>query len=72
LAILFLTIYFFRNSFPFKFTDEKSYLRIGFGLAFIGAFMYQGLNGSFEDARQIWVLIGLYGAVVETDFSNQN
>ncbi len=72
LAILFLTFYFFRQALPLKFTDEKSYLRIGFGLAFIGAFMYQGLSGSFEDARQIWLLIGLFGAVVETDFSNQS
>lgn len=71
-AVLFLTIYFFRLVFPLKFTGEKSYLRIGFGLAFIGAFMYQGLSGSFEDARQIWILIGLFGAVAETDFSNQS
>lgn len=71
-AILFLTIYFFTKSFPLKFTDEKSVLRIGFGLAFIGSFVYQGLNGSFEDARQIWILIGLFGAVIETNFSNQS
>ncbi len=71
-AILFLTIYFFRQTFPLKFTDQKSYLRIGFGLAFIGSFVYQGLNGSYEDARHLWILIGLFGAVIETDFSNQS
>lgn len=27
-------------------------------LAFIGAFFYQGLTGSFEDARHIWILVG--------------
>lgn len=27
-------------------------------LAFIGAFLYQGLTGSFEDARHVWLLIG--------------
>lgn len=63
LAILFFTIYFARYTFPLKFIDEKSYLRIGFGLAFIGSFVYQGLNGSYEDARHLWVLIGLFGAV---------
>jgi O-antigen ligase len=27
--------------------------------AFAGAFLYQGLTGSFEDARHLWVLIGM-------------
>jgi O-antigen ligase len=34
-------------------------------MAFIGAFLYQGLSGSFEDARHIWVLIGMLAAVKE-------
>jgi len=34
----------------------------GLGLAFCSAFVYQGLTGSFEDARHLWVLIGLVPA----------
>jgi len=30
-----------------------------FGLAFFAAFVVQGLTGSFEEARHLWVLIGL-------------
>jgi O-antigen ligase len=29
------------------------------GIAFICAFIYQGLTGSFEEARHLWVLAGL-------------
>jgi O-antigen ligase len=29
------------------------------GIAFVSAFVYQGLTGSFEDARHLWVLAGL-------------
>ncbi len=32
-------------------------------LAFVCAFLYDGLTGSFEDARHIWVLIGLLAAM---------
>jgi O-antigen ligase len=31
--------------------------------AFIGVFLYQGLSGSFEDARHLWILIGILLAV---------
>jgi O-antigen ligase len=39
----------------------KTYLVLGL----IGAFFYEGLVGSFEDARHIWVLFGLIVAVKE-------
>ena len=29
------------------------------GVAFVTAFIYQGITGSFEDARHLWLLIGL-------------
>jgi hypothetical protein len=32
----------------------------GLGLAFLNAFAYQGLTGSFEDASHLWVLLGLF------------
>ncbi|QQS41116.1 MAG: hypothetical protein IPM63_17405 [Acidobacteriota bacterium] len=33
-------------------------------IAFAGAFFYQGLTGSFEDARHLWVLAGVLAAAV--------
>jgi O-antigen ligase len=30
--------------------------------AFVGAFLYQGLTGSFEDARHLWLLVGFIGS----------
>ena len=38
-------------------------------LAFICAFFYQGLTGSFEDARHLWVLIGLILSAGHLNFS---
>jgi putative inorganic carbon (hco3(-)) transporter len=32
---------------------------VALGIAFLGAFAYQGLGGSFEDARHLWLLFGL-------------
>ena len=32
------------------------------GLAFVCSFVYQGLTGSFEEARHLWVLIGMFWA----------
>jgi O-antigen ligase len=34
-------------------------LRIALAFAFLNAFAYQGLGGSFEDSRHLWVLFGL-------------
>jgi O-antigen ligase len=35
-------------------------VRLGLGLAFLDCFVYQGLTGSYEDARHLWVLLGLF------------
>lgn len=34
-------------------------VRRGLCLAFVSAFLYQGLTGSYDDARHLWILIGL-------------
>ena len=34
------------------------------GVTFLDAWLYQGLGGSFEDARHLWVLLGLLMAAV--------
>ncbi len=39
--------------------SEHSYIHLALSCAFIGAFLYQGLSGSFEDARHLWILFGL-------------
>ena len=34
-------------------------VRLGLGLAWLSAFAYEGLTGSYEDARHLWLLLGL-------------
>ena len=43
---------------PLRLTGTNA-VRLGLGLAWLSAFAYQGLTGSFEDARHLWVLLGL-------------
>ncbi|MEO8042080.1 MAG: O-antigen ligase family protein, partial [Acidobacteriota bacterium] len=38
---------------------DNIYILRGFSIAFLAAFLYDGMTGSFEDARHLWVLIGL-------------
>ncbi len=66
LAICFLCFFFFRKMLPLRLGNEPNdVLRVCFGTAFVGTFLYQGLSGSFEDARHLWVLIGLLGSFSE-------
>lgn len=60
-AIILIIFYVTRKTFPLRFDEtNQSVFRIGFGLAFISAFFYQGIAGSYEDARHLWVLIGFF------------
>jgi O-antigen ligase len=43
-------------------TDDRV-LRIGLSCALIGAFLYQGMSGSFEDARHLWIVFGFLAAI---------
>lgn len=63
-AIIFFTIWFLRQSLPLNL--DNSPIKTALGVAFIGAFCFQGLVGSYEDARHLWVFIGLLGGVAET------
>lgn len=63
LAIIFLTVWFFRKSLPLDIKNTP--IKTALGLGLIGTFIYQGLGGSFEDARHLWVLIGLLGSISE-------
>ena len=40
--------------------DGDKLIALGLGLAWLNAFAYQGLTGSYEDARHLWVLLGLF------------
>ena len=42
--------------------DNAGNLHVACAIAFISAFLYQGLAGSFEDARHLWLLMGLLAA----------
>ncbi|MEP7148498.1 MAG: O-antigen ligase family protein [Acidobacteriota bacterium] len=39
--------------------EENNYIRRSLAIAFFVPFVYEGLTGSFEDARHLWVLMGL-------------
>jgi O-antigen ligase len=64
IAIVVITVAVLRRTFPFRFDgSQTTVLRVCFGIAFLAAFFYQGMVGSFENARHLWVLIGLIMAV---------
>ena len=43
--------------------NNISALKFGLSLAFFCAFVYEGIFASFEDARHIWILLGLIAAL---------
>ena len=51
-----------RCRFTFESNDLTRLARTAFSCAFLGAFLYQSLTGSFEDARHLWILCGLLAA----------
>jgi len=58
----------------FSITDggDHQYIHIALSVAFVGAFLYQGLGASFEDARHLWVLVGLLGAISSVGSNAEN
>jgi O-antigen ligase len=52
-------------------STEKSFVQLALSCAFIGAFWYQGLQGSFEDARHLWILFGLLASFGENSFGEK-
>ncbi len=43
--------------------ENTDLIKLGLGVAFFAAFGVQGVTGSFEDARHLWILIGMIVAV---------
>ena len=62
-ALLLMTAYLLSLCrFKARADTDVQYVRIALSCAFVGAFLYQGLAGSFEDARHLWILFGLMAA----------
>lgn len=69
-AMLWLMFYLGRRSFPLRLTSQPlATIRTCLGLAFLGAFIFQGISGSFEDSRHIWVMFGLLASVSDNSFA---
>ena len=50
-------------------TEPSRMLCLGIGITFLNVFLYQGLTGSFEDTRHLWVLFGLLVAAARLPVS---
>lgn len=60
IPLFLICIAIFKRSMPFRFDGSaETTVRVCLAAAFVTAFLYQGLVGSFENARHLWVLIGL-------------
>ena len=60
IAFLSLVVYLTtRCRFYFDKFGEPQFIHLALSCAFVGAFLYQGLSGSFEDARHLWILFGM-------------
>ena len=67
-AWLALLAHLWRSTRPFSQRGGRmAVARLGLGLALLNGFFYQGLGGSFEDARHLWVLFGLFLAAVRLE-----
>jgi O-antigen ligase len=58
IGIIAIVVVVLRKGFA-KTEGSDFYILRGLAIAFVAAFVYDGMTGSFEDARHLWVLIGL-------------
>ena len=65
-AMLLLIVQVARATGPLR-LDGHNVIRLGLGLAWLNAFVYQGLTGSYEDARHLWLLLGLLLASIRLE-----
>ena len=66
LAFAGLTFFLFKRLLPLgPDANPHTLIRAGLCLAFVDAFLYQSLSGSFEDTRHLWVLFGMMAAAGE-------
>ncbi len=72
-AFFLLNLYLFtRCRFKVKKSDEQNLIHLALSCAFLGAFLYQGLTGSFEDARHLWIILGLLVGISNSTFSKND
>ncbi len=63
-ALAAFTVFLFHRVRPLvRANDDCDIIRRTLLVAFVTAFAYQGLTGSFENARHLWVLFGMMAAV---------
>jgi O-antigen ligase len=58
IALCLIVVAVVRRAMPFS-LEGAGALKTALGIGFVSAFIVQGMVGSFEDARHLWVLIGL-------------
>jgi hypothetical protein len=58
-ALVAVTLYAVQRLRPLRLERSGEALRVGLAIGFVVAFAYEGLGGSFEDARHLWALFGL-------------
>lgn len=65
-AFLSLNLYLIiRCRFKLNELNDPNLIHLAFSCAFLGAFLYQSLTGSFEDARHLWILFGLMVGILK-------
>jgi hypothetical protein len=70
-AFALLTVFLItRCNLRFDELNERNLIHLALSCAFVGAFLYQGLSGSYEDARHLWVLFGLLAIRSEIPVEN--
>jgi O-Antigen ligase. len=63
ISLVAIFVYIMQLSFTSHGERDIDIVKIGLGLALLAGLGIQGLTGSFEDARHLWVLIGIIVAV---------
>ena len=72
ISILVLCISVSKSALSQRTRSKTGILRLAFAIAFLTAFVFEGLTGSFEDARHLWVLIGLIIAARRIDANSED
>lgn len=72
-ALLALIAHIVRQTRPLRLlAGDTNALRLGLGLALLNGLVYHGLGGSFEDARHLWVALGMFLAAVRIEAAERS
>ena len=64
-AMVMLILHVTKIAWPRRFR-QTNVIRLGLAIAWLNAFVYQGPTGSYEDARHLWLLLGILVATSAT------